>query len=181
MVEASILLVEFCSTVRAAEVEVHKESLPILKTDVAGFARPLRPRNSRLMAPFLGIAPISRAIDGVKSLWVIDAFLFSCGVDLIAVPMMKAASLGEKSLMNFLVCLFPSSLSKLFTANLAAMDARPFLLVSTRLLKVLSAISALVFALIDPITRDPLRVAQATLLISAAPVARVLVRHDVVS
>ena len=133
------------------------------------------------MAPFLRIAPISRAIDGVKSLWVIDSFLFSRGVNLIAMPMMEAASFGEKSPTDFLVCLFPSSLPKLFTVNLAAMDARPFLLVGTHLLKVLSAIFTLVFALIGSITRDPLRLAQATLLISAAPVARVLVRHEVLS
>lgn len=116
------------------------------------------------MAPFLRIAPISRAIDGVKSLWLIDSFLFSRGVNLIAMPMMEAASFGEKGLMDFLVCLSPFSLPKLFTANLAAMDARPFLLVGTHLLKVLSAISTLVFALIGPITRHPKRFAQATLL-----------------
>lgn len=181
VVEASVPLGEFCPTVRAAEVEAHKESAPLLKANVAGFAGPLRPRNARLMASFLRIAPISRAIDGVKSLWVVDPFLFSRGVNLIAVPVMEAASPGEKSQMNFLVCLFPSPLPKFLSADLAAMDARPFLLVGTRLREILSAISTLVIALISPITSDPFWVTRAALLISAAPVAEILVRHDVLS
>jgi hypothetical protein len=100
------------------------------------------------MAPFLGVTPISRVIDGEKSLWVIDSFLFSRRVNLIAVPIVEAASLGQKGLMDLLVSLFPPTFPKLLSANLAAIGARPFLLIGANLFQVLSAILTLVFPVV---------------------------------
>ena len=100
------------------------------------------------MAPFLRVTPISRTIHSLDFLRVIDTPLFLRGVNLLAMSMLEAAPLGEKSLMYFLVSLFPLSFSKHFAAYLAAMDARPFLLIDTHLLEVLSAIFPLVFPVV---------------------------------